>query len=191
MELIDCQHPNDVRIKSLFFSWDKFFLPTRMKTFKFKYYNNVLGLNTRVAHFNNTVSAECTFCNIAGPRPAPAESLSHLFYYCPYTANVINRLIDLYYNGVDFNVEKYFLGTISEHETENVVATIFFDVVRYLIWESKLSKKVPMITSLVENLRYELNIITSCSGRINDLFNNSLTLNIAGNGIAVGNIRRP
>jgi hypothetical protein len=48
-----------------------------------------------------------------------------------------------------------------------------------------------MITSLVENLRYELNIITSCSRRINDLFNNSLTLNIAGNGIAVGNIRRP
>jgi hypothetical protein len=138
LELIDCQRPNDVRLKSLFFSWDKYFLPSRMKTFKFKYYNNVLGLNARVAHFNNTVSAECTFCNIAGPRPAPAESFSHLFYFCPYTANVVNRVTALYYNGVDFNVEKYFLGTVSDNEKENIVATIFFDVVRFLIWESKL-----------------------------------------------------
>jgi hypothetical protein len=45
LELIDCQRPNDVRLKSLFFSWDKYFLPSRLRTFKFKFYNNVLGLN--------------------------------------------------------------------------------------------------------------------------------------------------
>jgi hypothetical protein len=89
LELIDCQRPNEVRLKSLFFSWDKYFLPSRLKTFKFKYYNNVLGLNARVAHFNITVSAECTFCNIAGPYPAPAESLSHIFYNCPVTTNLL------------------------------------------------------------------------------------------------------
>ncbi len=191
LELIDCQRPIDVRIKSLFFSWDKYFLLSRLKTFKFKYYNNVLGLNARVAHFNNTVSAECTFCNIAGPHPAPAESLSHIFYYCPVTSNMLRRVFNLYYSGVDITREKYFLGHVSEQEKENIVATIFFEVVRHLLWESKLAKKIPTVSCFLDNLRYEINLITNCSRKISDLFSNSNTLNIAGNGRAVGDVRRP
>ncbi len=191
LELIDCQRPNEVRLKSLFFSWDKYFLPSRLKTFKFKYYNNVLGLNARVAHFNNTVSAECTFYSIAGPHPAPAESLSHIFYNCPVTTNLLRRVFSLYYDGVDISMEKFFLGNVSEHEKENIVATIFFDVVRYLLWESKLLKKIPTVSCFLDNLRYEINVITNCSRKFFDLFNNSSTLNIAGNGRAVGVVWRP
>jgi hypothetical protein len=88
-------------------------------------------------------------------------------------------------------MEKYFLGNVSEHEKENIVATIFFYVVRYLLWESKLLKKIPTVSCFIENLRYEINVITNCSRKIFDLFNNSSTLNIAGDGRAAGVVRRP
>ncbi len=79
--LIDCQAPSDQRIKSLFCTWNKHFLDSRMRIFKFKYYNNIIGLNSRVAHFNPEINAGCTLCSIVGPRPVAAETLD--IYYFP------------------------------------------------------------------------------------------------------------
>jgi hypothetical protein len=62
--LIDCQAPNNKRIKSLFCTWNRVFLDSRMRIFKFKYYNNIIGLNTRVAHFNPEISAGCTVLSV-------------------------------------------------------------------------------------------------------------------------------
>ncbi len=74
--LIDCVPPEENRIKSLFYTWNKPFLESRMRIFKFKYYNNIL-----VAHYDRKVPAECTFCNISGPaRNFPASVL--LLSYC-------------------------------------------------------------------------------------------------------------
>jgi hypothetical protein len=81
--LIDCLAPNEKRIKSLFCSWNKWFLDSRMHIFKFKYYNNIIGLNSRVAHFNPDVTAECTLCNIAGPRPIASKPWNICFSHVP------------------------------------------------------------------------------------------------------------
>jgi hypothetical protein len=79
LRLTNCDPPSDVRIKSLFCSWNKTVFSSRINLFKFKYYNNILGTNNRVSHFNPEVNAGCTFCNISGPRPIPVESFSHIF----------------------------------------------------------------------------------------------------------------
>jgi hypothetical protein len=82
--------------------WSKNGFNTRNKTFLFKFYNNILGLNTRVSHFNNSVDRGCTICKInhsnnpigtigntvpalANPVPAPIadENFKHMFLDCP------------------------------------------------------------------------------------------------------------
>jgi hypothetical protein len=90
--LIDCPPPDETRTKSLFCTWNKVFLDSSLRVFKFKYYNNILGLNTRVAHFNADVNAACTFCCIAGPWPAASETMLHLFLYCPYVAKIFKKM---------------------------------------------------------------------------------------------------
>jgi hypothetical protein len=90
--MIDCQAPDEKRIKSLFCSWNKCFLDSRMRIFKFKYYNNIIGLNSRVAHFNPDVTAECTLCNITGPRPVASETMEHLFFSCPFAQKMLQKL---------------------------------------------------------------------------------------------------
>jgi hypothetical protein len=93
LRLIDCEPPAEVRVKSLFYTWNKQYHESRMRIFKFKYYNNLLGLNSRVAHFNMTVTEECTFCNLAGPRPAVSETFIHLFYHCNHVQNLLQKMI--------------------------------------------------------------------------------------------------
>jgi hypothetical protein len=53
----------------------------------------LLGLNTRVTHFNANISRASTFCNIKGINPAPAENFLHLFYDCPEINKVLNLFV--------------------------------------------------------------------------------------------------
>ncbi len=64
--------------------WNFFFLPNRIRTFAFKFYNNILGLNTRTAHFIINPNRNCTFCSLRDGS-AVDESFLHLFFQCPTT----------------------------------------------------------------------------------------------------------
>ena len=77
------------QIKNMMGSWNYSFLPSKIRTFLFKFYNNILGLNSRVAKFNQNTDPSCTFCSINNLRPAPKESFTHLFYYCETTKKII------------------------------------------------------------------------------------------------------
>jgi hypothetical protein len=180
--LIDCRVPNTIRQKSLFCSWNKRFIDSRMRIFKFKYYNNILGLNSRVAHFNQEVSAGCTLCNISGPRPVASETMDHLFYSCPFTQKMLSKVKEKYINNADIQRESYFWGIVSEDEKENICVTIFFDVFRYLIWQSKLDKKIPTVSEFISNLDYKLNIICNSSRKIEHMFRECTTVSLAGYG---------
>ncbi len=135
LRLIDCGPPSDVRIKSLFCSWNKTVFSSRINLFKFKYYNNILGTNNRVSHFNREINAGCTFCNISGPRPIPAESFSHIFYDCPVVNGLIFELEKKYLVGNSLTKEKYFISNFAENEKDNIACNILLDGFRYLIWQ--------------------------------------------------------
>lgn len=63
LRLIDCASPGDIRLQYLYTSWNKFYYNSHIRVFLFKYYNNLLGLNSRVRHFNRDIDASCTFCS--------------------------------------------------------------------------------------------------------------------------------
>jgi hypothetical protein len=180
--LIDCRAPNGKRQKSLFCSWNKRFLDSRMRIFKFKYYNNILGLNSRVAHFNPEVTAECTLCNISGPRPVASETMDHLFFSCPFAQKMLQILKEKYLYNTDIQRETFFGGIVSENEKENICVTILFDVFRYLIWQAKLDKKTPTVSEFFSNLDYKLNIICNSSRKIDQLFRDCTTVTLVGYG---------
>ncbi len=63
--------------------WGKNYLGNDFRVFLLKYYNNLLGLGNRTAHFVQNADARCTFCLLANrPDPVP-ESFEHVFYSCP------------------------------------------------------------------------------------------------------------
>jgi hypothetical protein len=171
--LIDCNVPEPCRVQNLFTAWNNGFYPCHFRVFLFKYYNNILGINSRVAHFNNAIDGGCTFCLISGPHPVPQETVMHLFFACPSKRVVLETICMRYLNNIVLEETLYFLGTNSEIETENKLLSGFFDIVRYLIWQSKLEKKLPMSNKVLSDLDYLLKIILGASKRLSENCNNS------------------
>jgi hypothetical protein len=76
----------------------------------------------------------------------------------------------------------YFWGSISTNESENVSASMILDVFRYLIWQSKLEKKVVAASVFFSNMQYLLTIICCSSRKISSLFDETILLDVSGNG---------
>jgi hypothetical protein len=180
--LIDCPPPGETRARSLFCTWNKAFLDSRLRVFKFKYYNNILGLNTRVAHFNADVNAACTFCSITGPWPAAPETMLHLFFYCPYVTKLLKKLERKFFVNVALTKEIFFLGTVSDDERINIATTIVLDIYRYLVWQAKLEKKTPSDSEFFTNMLYMISVVSRSSIKISDMLSNCAVIDIQGRG---------
>jgi hypothetical protein len=94
---------------------------------------NILGLNSRVAHFNAEIDVGCTFCSLENNRPAPKETTLHLFYFCLTTHKIIEAFYANYIANVDFTPKHYFLCNVSNIELENSTLNIVHDVFRYVL----------------------------------------------------------
>jgi hypothetical protein len=169
--VIDCEIPD--RVQHLFTAWNNVFYPCHVRVFLFKYYNNILGTNSRISHFNNTIDGSCTFCLITGPNPVPQETVIHVFFNCPTTRAVLETICERYLDNIVLSEGLFFLGNHST-ESENRTLSGFFDIVRYLIWQSKLEKKLPRANKIIEELNYLLQIILGSSRRLEENYNNSL-----------------
>jgi len=66
-------------------AWNLTGLPNRFRTFILRFYNNTLGINTRLSHFVNNRERFCTFCNIKNEANLLDETFLHLFLECKYT----------------------------------------------------------------------------------------------------------
>jgi hypothetical protein len=63
LRTVDVEAISPRRASNIMSNWNKNFLPSNIRVFIFKFYNNMLGLNSRVAHFNPGINASCTFCD--------------------------------------------------------------------------------------------------------------------------------
>ena len=121
------------RIKNMMGSWNYSFLPSKIRTFLFKFYNNILGLNSRVAKFNQNTNPSCTFCSLNNLRPAPKESFTHLFYYCEKNKKIIVEFFTRFFTIETPDCTTFFCGNIREKETENRSFQLAMDILRYYI----------------------------------------------------------
>jgi hypothetical protein len=76
--------------------WNRSGLSNRFKTFLFRFYNNILGLNTRLSHFVQNISRKCTFCEITVGQQSVDESFIHIFFECDHVRNRHRQFISKY-----------------------------------------------------------------------------------------------
>jgi hypothetical protein len=88
--ILSVDPPDPHLFKHFYLGWARNFLSSEIKTFLYKYYNNVLGFNYRIAHFLPEREPECTFCIIKKNFPAERETPRHIFWSCPTTENIIH-----------------------------------------------------------------------------------------------------
>ncbi len=78
--------------------WQRHFYGNRCKEFLYKFRNNILGLNQRVANFVPGLEAECSLCVINNePLPKNVESFMHLFFECNYSQKYRSKVISAYF----------------------------------------------------------------------------------------------
>ena len=97
---------DDAHLKVFLSSWGMSCLPYRLREFIFKSINNILGLNTRLAHFVEENERGCTFCNIKNVDPLPDETFFHLFYVCQTMQHWIRFFEGHLFQDWDFGVEE-------------------------------------------------------------------------------------
>ncbi len=71
--------------------WGHSFSNNDVRSFLFKLHGNVLGINSRVAHFIRDHSLVCTFCRLRRREDAEDETILHLFFSCPETEEFENQ----------------------------------------------------------------------------------------------------
>jgi hypothetical protein len=156
-ELVNIPKPDKLFIAHLLKEWSMNFYPTPLRDFIFKFRFNILGLNTRVAHFNQNVNRACTFC-AALPDPGPArvpnppalppdESFSHLFFDCPIINRVLMTFNTEFLNNLDaLSLEKFvFTGILPNTQTPNRFLMIIASAINYYTWQCKLQKNLPRL----------------------------------------------
>jgi hypothetical protein len=124
-------------------AWTKHYLPSDIRAFLFKLYNNRLKVNSRACKFNQAINAGCTFCEMRLNLPVCKETVSHLFWDCATTNESVNYALNYF---LSFNVTKiqFFTGEITTNN--NLLKTgilSLFNVMQYVTWEFKWQKKLP------------------------------------------------
>ena len=157
--LIDEQTPEYKTAFSFLPLWNSSGLPNRLREFLFKFFNNQLGLNTRISHFVGG-SRGCTFCVILKKDNPPDESFSHLFYDCEVVKNLHNSLEETALKdstGSQKMLKRDWFG-VEIMEKENKFKRILILTIQFFVWEAKLQKKLPVANhvlgetiSLLEN----------------------------------------
>jgi len=161
--------PSEKIIRSAVSLWSNNFLSNNQREFLFKLHNNLLGLNVRVAHFNQNVSRGCTFCTLEGTVPVPDETFSHLFFSCPSGPNTVTlRFLEESFPELELNtIEKrkkaLFLFEYADIENNLFLSVISMAVLWY-IWSCKLKKMRLSLNSLKLSLHNTIDPMLKISG---------------------------
>jgi hypothetical protein len=164
--------PGSERVKNMYSMWGRQYLTNDLRIFLLKYYNNILGLGNRIAHFVPNAENRCTFCILVNtPDPVP-ESFEHLFFSCPVSQDVIRKFFQKYIVN-ELTAELYFTGSgLIGNEKENVPFSLSLDILRYVIWQCKLNKRIPTLSHVSEEVNYTINVVRTSNREISELFEN-------------------
>jgi hypothetical protein len=142
-------------------------VPNRAKTFLFKYFNNILGINTRLSHFVANRNRGCTFCELNNPGamvrdpdpapvpllvPVPDKSFEHLFYGCLTTREWHSKILECHFPpnfiGSEEVRKRYLMMGFHKDHKKNILLILAPLLMQYCIWEARLKKKIPSFYSL-------------------------------------------
>jgi hypothetical protein len=180
--LLNMQKPVNTVLRILNGQWATNCYPVSLREFIFKFRNNILGLNTRVSHFNNNVNRGCTFCaktTVPVPvRAIPDESFVHLFFDCVNTKRVIDnffiRYLDHDLRDVEGQKKLLFTGMGPDFTEPNFFILTIMSIAMHYIWQCKLQKNMPSL----EGLLNEVFFVGGNILKVSNLMRNTMNLNL-------------
>jgi len=149
----------------------------------YKFYNNCLGINTRISHFVENADRKCTFCRIKNPNSLTEETFQHLFIQCDTTenwhnvflSNFLPELVRQLNNNVPEKRLFWATGIYSDEngtKQYNAFISVTVQLFQYCIWEAKLRKKIPSFHTLKHEFFSLLKDIFENSGELKMSKNN-------------------
>jgi hypothetical protein len=141
----------------------------KLREFTFKFCNNLLGLNSRVSHFNRLVSDDCTFCSLTRNFPAPRETFLHIFYHCPETSSTLVSFEQKYLDNLELDTAEkrrlfWFFGTTDKKlKTLKKFFSLTTSVILFYVWDCKLRKSKQSLASCLNFYFYHMEIVRKIS----------------------------
>ena len=170
--LLEIPQIEDDNLKRLLSIWNMNAMQNKFREFCFKFTNNQLGLNSRVAHFVGNHDPGCTFCTFGGLRPVPLETFSHLFYDCVYTSRTLDGIKNILFPDLQFanDTQKknfWFCGVVPTiGDNSNLFILIAVLCILYLVWETKLKKNTLAVGKICNEFFYIITRMLKCNSRL-------------------------
>jgi len=164
--------PQELENLELCFSaWANNYGSNRYRTFLLKFYNNLLGINTRTSHFAANPNRNCTFCSIRSPALVIDESFKHLFLECTTTAGWQEAFMNKFFSSIRFvnnddKVKFFMLGAIPGEPNISVLIHAIILTFQHSIWEQKLKKKLPSFNTLTHIFLEQLKVTIGSSRKL-------------------------
>jgi len=170
LEITNLTFTDSENISRCISAWNVNGIPNRIKTFLFKFFNNILGLNTRLSHFVAGQQRGCNFCD-GTTVPVPDETFIHLFFECPTTFDwhnsfLLKYLPNIRLAGVRERAELFFFGKLPNQTHTNLFLVMAVLVLQYCVWEEKLKKKKPSFTTIDNNYCEIIFSLAKTNGKI-------------------------
>jgi hypothetical protein len=152
--------------------WNFSTLKNTMREFQYKFIFNQLGLNNRVSHFVQNYSKACTFCiKRAVNAPVPDETFLHLFFDCPTTSSIRDKIISKYFSALLHRPRntllRFWLLAEVDNNT-NLFISAAVCTLNYLIWNMKLKRDIISFSTLEQNWIYILDTLVKQSLKIRE-----------------------
>jgi hypothetical protein len=176
--LINAPPPPNEFLSTLHDFWNSQFLTNRIKEFYFKFYNNLLGTNDRVAHFNADRNPGCWFCTNAGTVPVNNESFAHLFWHCQHTSALRERADECWFGTLrtinDVSKKKlfWFCSYTDQSQYANKLELLMVTVINYYIWETKLKKSRLSFAAMKRELNCIVGMALERSAKLRKMLKN-------------------
>jgi len=153
LEITGGTFPGESPLEKILTLWNCLGLSNRIRTFLFRFFNNTLGINTRLSHFVPGHSRGCTFCRINNVELIPDETFKHIFMDCPTVRAWHTHFLDYYFpanylRDDQDRTEFFFLGRVHEPYQDNHFIILCIFIFQYTIWEARIKKRIPSFNSL-------------------------------------------
>jgi hypothetical protein len=178
-QLLDSEKPERRFIGYRLGCWNWCFLSNRIRMFCFQFYNNSLGIKTRIAaRYRNggaVLDNSCTFCIKSNCAQPAREDFVHVFYDCRYLINTCRRIYNEFYPpGENPESERitYLTGLV---DGTNNIEGFFYLLTsiqcNYTVWQFRIKKIVPGTSSIIEDME---NLFDACVN-VSEKIHNTVT----------------